>query len=197
MLKKSEAVSVAILTYDESKLWATGQGAKKALVGREMAVSSVPISHPKSSSANFSNDVAILTLERPSKFKPVALASAGSSGVKDGEWAAKMGWDDTAGSGTMAYELTRANVQLMENANCAKQTSIDDTMLCSRGATNKTSCTGDYGGPVVVEHRSGDVVVGIVSWGNNCGQPGYPSVYSRVSSARAWIESVVRGVCFH
>ncbi|KAJ8575096.1 hypothetical protein ON010_g4118 [Phytophthora cinnamomi] len=44
MLKKSEAVSVAILIYDESKLWATGQGAKKALVGREMAVSSVPIS---------------------------------------------------------------------------------------------------------------------------------------------------------
>ncbi|KAG6590959.1 serine protease trypsin-like protein [Phytophthora cinnamomi] len=154
-------------------------------------------SHPKSSSANFSNDVAILTLERPSKFKPVALASAGSSDIKDGEWAAKMGWDDTAGSGTMAYELTLANVQLMDNANCAKQTSIDDTMLCSRGATNTTSCTGDYGGPVVVEHRSGDVVVGIVSWGKNCGQPGYPSVYSRVSSARAWIESVVRGVCFH
>ncbi|EGZ06459.1 hypothetical protein PHYSODRAFT_341722 [Phytophthora sojae] len=154
------------------------------------------LQHPKSSSANFSSDVAILKLERPSKFKPVALATADDSDVKDGEWAAKMGWD-TAGEGTMANELSRANVQLMSNANCAKETTIDDTMLCSRGVANETSCTGDYGGPVVVERPSGDVVVGVVSWGNDCGQPGYPSIYSSVSSARAWIESVASGVCFH
>ncbi|KAE8959840.1 hypothetical protein PR003_g26135 [Phytophthora rubi] len=155
------------------------------------------LQHPKSSSANFSNDFAILKLERPSKFKPVALAASDDSDIKDGEWAAKMGWDNTGGEDTMAYELTRADVQLMSNANCAKETSIDDTMLCSRGVANESSCTGDYGGPVVVERPTGDVVVGVVSWGNDCGQPGYPSIYSRVSSARAWIASVTTGVCFH
>ncbi|OWY94040.1 Serine protease trypsin-like protein [Phytophthora megakarya] len=108
-----------------------------------------------------------------------------------------MGWDDTAGIDTMAYELTRENVQLMSNENCLKETNVDDTMLCSRGTPNMTSCTGDYGGPVVVEHPSGDVLVGFLTWGNDCGQLGYPSIYSRVASARTWIESVVSGVCFH
>ncbi|ETL90840.1 hypothetical protein L917_10568, partial [Phytophthora nicotianae] len=80
------------------------------------------------------------------------------SDVKDGEWAAKMGWDDTGGEGTMANELTREDVQLMNNANCLEETNVDDTRLCSRGYSNVTSCTGDYGGPVVVERPSGDVL---------------------------------------
>ncbi|KAL4166599.1 hypothetical protein KRP22_013854 [Phytophthora ramorum] len=155
------------------------------------------LNHPKSSNANFSSDLAILVLEKPSSFKPVALAAADDSDVKDGEWAAKMGWDDTGGAGTMADELTRENVQLMSNENCLKETLVDDSMLCSRGAANVTSCTGDYGGPVIVERPSGDVLVGVVTWGSDCGSPGYPSIFSRVSSARAWIESVASGVCFH
>lgn len=155
------------------------------------------LNHPKSSNANFTDDIAVLVLKKPSTFKPVALAASDDSDVKDGEWAAKMGWDDTGGVDTMAYELERANVQLMSNVNCLKETNLDDTMLCSRGAANETSCTGDYGGPVVVERPSGDVVVGVVSWGDDCDKRGYPSIYSRVSSARSWIESVANGVCFH
>ncbi|ETI48502.1 hypothetical protein PPTG_10490 [Phytophthora nicotianae INRA-310] len=155
------------------------------------------LNHPNSSLGGFTDDFTILVLEKTSSFKPVALAAADDSDVKDGEWAAKMGWDDTGGEDTMAYELTREDVQLMSNANCLKETKVDDSMLCSRGAPNVTSCTGDYGGPVVVERPSGDVLVGISSWGGDCGKPGYPSIYSRVSSARPWIESVATGVCFH
>ncbi|RLN72062.1 hypothetical protein BBO99_00009931, partial [Phytophthora kernoviae] len=147
------------------------------------------LNHPET--ANFSNDFAIMKLEKPSSFKPVALAASDDSDIQDGEWAAKMGWDDTGGVGTMAYELQRADVQLMSNENCLKEIRVDGTVLCSRGAPNETSCTGDYGGPVIVERPSGDVLVGIVSWGDDCGEPGYPSTYSRVSSARAWIASLV------
>ncbi|RLN31588.1 hypothetical protein BBI17_009317 [Phytophthora kernoviae] len=127
------------------------------------------LNHPET--ANFSNDFAIMKLEKPSSFKPVALAASDDSDIQDGEWAAKMGWDDTGGVGTMAYELQRADVQLMSNENCLKEIRVDGTVLCSRGAPNETSCTGDYGG--------------------------YPSTYSRVSSARAWIASLVGGECFH
>ncbi|KAG7376554.1 hypothetical protein PHYPSEUDO_013155 [Phytophthora pseudosyringae] len=155
------------------------------------------LNHPKSSKANFTDDFAVLVLEKPSSFKPVALPAPDDPDVRDGEWAAKMGWDDTGGEDTMAYELTRENVQLMSTSNCLTETTIDDTMLCSRGTPNVTSCTGDYGGPVVVERPSGDVLVGVVSWGDDCRQPGFPSIYSRVSAARAWIESVASGVCFH
>ncbi|ETN07736.1 hypothetical protein PPTG_13061 [Phytophthora nicotianae INRA-310] len=155
------------------------------------------LNHPNSSVGAFTDDFAVLLLEKPSSFKPIALAASDDSDVKDGEWAAKMGWDDTGGEGTMAYELTREDVQLMNNANCLEETNVDDTRLCSRDYSNVTSCTGDYGGPVVVERPSGDVLVGISSWGGDCGKPGYPSIYSRVSSARAWIESVTNGVCYH
>ncbi|KAG7386621.1 hypothetical protein PHYBOEH_008621 [Phytophthora boehmeriae] len=153
------------------------------------------MNHPETS--GFSNDFAVLKLEKPSSLKPVELATADDSDVQDGEWAAKMGWDDTGGVNTMAYELQRADVQLMSNENCLKETRVDGSMLCSRGATNETSCTGDYGGPVVVERPSGDVLVGVVSWGDDCDKPGYPSIYSRVSSVRAWIASLVGGECFH
>ncbi|KAG1687735.1 hypothetical protein DVH05_004604 [Phytophthora capsici] len=153
------------------------------------------LNHPRTT--GFSNDFAILKLQKPSTFQPVALASVDDSDVYDGREAAKMGWDDTGGDGTVAFELMRQDVQLMSNAKCMKETNVDESMLCSSGSANETSCTGDYGGPVVVERPNGDVLVGVVSWGGDCGKPGYPSIYSRVSNARTWIDSVVNGVCFH
>ncbi|KAK1942346.1 Trypsin 3A1 [Phytophthora citrophthora] len=153
------------------------------------------LNHPRTS--GFSNDFAILQLQKPSSFRPVALASAGDSDVYDGQEATKMGWDDTGGVDTMAYELMRQDVQLISNTKCMKEVNVDESMLCSSGSVNETSCTGDYGGPVVVERPNGDVLVGTVSWGADCGKLGYPSVYSRVSSVRTWIDSIVNGVCFH
>ncbi|OWZ14283.1 Serine protease trypsin-like protein [Phytophthora megakarya] len=108
-----------------------------------------------------------------------------------------MGWFVAQGEDTMPYELTRRDVQLMSNEKCLEETIVDDTHFCSHGVTNETSCRGDYGGPVVIEHPGGDVLVGTMSWGDDCEKNDYPSIYSRVSSARAWIQSVVSGVCFH
>ncbi|KAF4315401.1 hypothetical protein G195_011080 [Phytophthora kernoviae 00238/432] len=93
--------------------------------------------------------------------------------------------------------LKRANVQLMSNENCLKETHVDETMVCSRGVPNEKSCTGHYSGPLVVERPSGDVVVDVTTWGGDCPKPGYPSKYSRVSNAHGWIESTIGGECFH
>ncbi|CAI5719709.1 unnamed protein product [Hyaloperonospora brassicae] len=163
--------------------------------GEQIRIAAI-LNNPDASAFTFTNDVAILVLERPSAFPPVAFATAQDPAVYDGEWLVKMGWDDTGGElDVMTYELRRADVQVMSNAECLKQTNVDDSMLCSRSAAGEAACTGHFGGPVVREAPSGDVVVAIVSWGPDCTKLGFPSVYQRVSSSLAWIESIVGRKC--
>ncbi|XP_049790349.1 trypsin-1-like [Schistocerca nitens] len=49
---------------------------------------------------------------------------------------------------------------------------------------------GDGGGPLLYEGK----VVGLVSWGYYCGEPPYPSVYTRVSSYVDWITERTNGL---
>lgn len=48
------------------------------------------------------------------------------------------------------------------------------------------TCQGDSGGPMFRKDDSGAFIqVGIVSWGQGCAEPGYPGVYSEVSTFAA------------
>lgn len=51
---------------------------------------------------------------------------------------------------------------------------------------------GDSGGPLVVRHINASIWIqsGIVSFGDDCGQPGVPGVYTRVSKYQNWIGNV-------
>lgn len=75
---------------------------------------------------------------------------------------------------------------------------ITDRMLCAADIhQTDDSCYGDSGGPAI---RTGDgieddLLVGIVSYGFGCAEPGLPGIYSRVSAvADTWIKSVVCGL---
>lgn len=46
---------------------------------------------------------------------------------------------------------------------------------------------GDSGGPLVCDGR----VYGLVSWGNGCGDPRFPGVYTAVSRYRRWIDQTI------
>ncbi|KAG1695512.1 hypothetical protein DVH05_019669 [Phytophthora capsici] len=154
------------------------------------------LSHPNiSESAQYAYDYVVLELQRPSSFKPIPFGD--NSDIKDGETVVKLGWYNTGGQDQVAHELQRADVQLMSNEECAKMTPVDNSRMCSRPVGNQNSCTGDYGGPLIVERPEGDVLIGMVSWGDDCKKPGYPSYYSRLSVGLDWIESIVKGECFH
>lgn len=49
---------------------------------------------------------------------------------------------------------------------------------------------GDSGGPLVIP-RDGNIwyLIGIVSWGMDCGKENKPGVYTKVTRYRDWIKS--------
>lgn len=62
---------------------------------------------------------------------------------------------------------------------------IEPDMICAGiPEGGKDSCQGDSGGPVVIDGK----LVGIVSWGFGCAEPGYPGVYTNVAYFKNWID---------
>ena len=101
-------------------------------------------------------------------------------------------------------ELRQARIEVIGRDSCrllfrqiAKgptQYVIDDTEICA-GVPGmvRDSCYGDSGGPLVALDADAKryVLVGVVSWGYQCGHPDFPGVYARVASFRDWIDATV------
>jgi secreted trypsin-like serine protease len=118
-----------------------------------------------------------------------ALAGQAASSAQ----ATVSGWGDlNAEPGpTPSYPLRlhQARVPLVSTGSCEEayatiEQAITPRMLCAGSRTD--SCYGDSGGPLVegepgVGGPGGDVLLGLVDFGNGCGQAGYPGVYVRVA----------------
>ncbi len=111
------------------------------------------------------------------------------------------GWGDLnpEPGGTPAYPLRLHKVTvplvptgLCEEAYATIEQTITPRMLCAGGGQpggpgGPDSCYGDSGGPLVAPGAAGqtsptgDVLLGLVDFGNGCAQAGYPGVYVRVA----------------
>jgi hypothetical protein len=119
------------------------------------------------------------------------------------EEASVLGWGVTqsSNSDSLSETLLRAPLQTTTNLECKQKYEnlfgpwvIKDSMLCAQSKWGRDACKGDSGGPLIQEHPSDpsqDVIVGIVSWGEECGDSQYPGVYARVSEVQEWITSKV------
>ncbi|XP_017062899.1 trypsin alpha-3 [Drosophila eugracilis] len=97
------------------------------------------------------------------------------------------GWGRTEQS-SLSNILLTANVSTIRHQTCRMiyRSGLLPGMMCAgrlQGGTD--SCQGDSGGPLVHDGR----LVGVVSWGYGCAEPGLPGVYVDVEYYRQWIEA--------
>ncbi|XP_076794843.1 transmembrane protease serine 11A [Arvicanthis niloticus] len=97
--------------------------------------------------------------------------------------------------GESQNELHEARVQIISNDVCKQRhvygNEIKRGMFCAGFLEGiYDACRGDSGGPLVIrDNKDTWYLIGIVSWGDNCGQKNKPGVYTQVTYYRRWIAS--------
>ncbi|XP_076259398.1 uncharacterized protein LOC143195819 isoform X1 [Rhynchophorus ferrugineus] len=147
-------------------------------------------------------DVAVLRLDRAAlnlpHVTPICLPAKGESFLGDVGQAA--GWGALSpGSRLRPQTLQTVRVPVIDNRQCERwhrskgiQVTIYDEMLCA-GYKNggRDSCQGDSGGPLMLQRGGRWYLIGIVSAGYSCAQPGQPGIYHRVAHTVDWISRAV------
>lgn len=150
----------------------------------------------------FPNDICLLLLSTPSTKTPATLRCSPSftANCNDdpavGSTATMIGWGATSGGSPLPGILQQAEITVMSQSDLEQRyiiygsNTISDSHL---GLYNGTvsACIGDSGGPVMgLQQGEKWVLDALPSWGlQNC-PPSWPTVCTRISTFRAWIESV-------
>jgi secreted trypsin-like serine protease len=145
------------------------------------------------------DDWAVIRLDRTLDLPLLPLAAERSS---DSGTFTVVGWGSTReGSSRQQRRLREAQVGHVADRPCAARYRkagyrvVTDEMICAGDLRDGgvDSCQGDSGGPLLRRDATGGwVQVGIVSWGRGCARPGYPGVYTRVSTFSAAILAAAR-----
>ena len=145
-------------------------------------------------------DVGVIRLRAPLKgVTPIGLAAPEDSpawqpGMPLGLW----GWGNRAGGDGQNFprQLQDGTVQRYTDARC------DDlygryfnpaSQLCAGQPDGRVdACQGDSGGPLTATRPDGRIVlVGVVSFGEGCGRPEFPSVYTKLSRYRTYLSGAL------
>ncbi|MFP2895239.1 serine protease [Corallococcus sp. 4LFB] len=159
--------------------------------GRALRIVAVT-SHVRFDDQSLQNDVALLRLAAPVvEFAPVQLAGPDLV-LDEGQVLTALGWGRAREQRSSAPVLREVQVQVTSPAECAtrylRDYPITPKMLCAGAPRTKNTCLGDSGGPLLMTTAEGKVLqVGITSFGVGCARPGFPAVYTRVSSFRKWL----------
>jgi secreted trypsin-like serine protease len=147
-------------------------------------------------------DFALLKLEKSSSINPVAIANFSDSEIllQTGVLNTVMGW---GGANTDPSYLVLPNIlrevtiPIISDNFCISalgRAYNPESMFCAgvlssnqNSNDGKDSCFGDSGGPLVGWNNGEFKLLGLVSWGVECGSSRYPGVYAKVSSVNDWI----------
>ncbi|CAH0731304.1 unnamed protein product, partial [Brenthis ino] len=168
------------------------------------------IKHEDYDRSTITNDIGLLILEQRVQFtdliKPICIPQ--SSELRSNtfeDWTPLLaGWGDTEFRGPSANHLQVVQLPVVSNTFCAnaykpyKSQVIDERVLCAgykKGG--KDACQGDSGGPLMQPIYNPETLatylyqIGVVSYGRNCAEAGFPGVYSRVTHFVPWLEKNV------
>jgi len=106
-----------------------------------------------------------------------------------------VGWGATYTYGGAETRLRQATVPVVTKKDCKAayrgvNVDIGETKICA-GKGKRDTCNGDSGGPLLADHLGTNQwsIVGITSFGVDCGRPDFPGVYTRVDKYLQWIKS--------
>ncbi|CAG0897362.1 unnamed protein product [Darwinula stevensoni] len=149
--------------------------------------------HPNFDEITRENDICLLTLSQAltigPTIAPVDLPIQGQE-YSEGTEVQVSGWGWLSFSGPSPDEFYVVDVQTYNDRDCPGMLGcsgcITADMICAGvdGEPAGGACKGDGGGPLT---SATGQLVGIYSWGIDCGEPGHPQVYTQVSHYVNWL----------
>ncbi|XP_051861753.1 venom serine protease Bi-VSP [Drosophila albomicans] len=164
------------------------------------------IVHENFDLASIANDIALIELngEAPSNgdIRPICLPEGNNFQREDafvGMHPFVAGYGATKHQGATSNVLRDAQVPIVSRQSCEQNyksvfqfVQFSDKLICA-GSSTVDACQGDSGGPLMMPQLDGGgyrfYLLGIVSFGYECARPGFPGVYTRVSSYLGWIHN--------
>ncbi|MFF3728842.1 S1 family peptidase [Streptomyces sp. NPDC002476] len=137
-------------------------------------------------------DWALIKLAKPIDRPTLKIAT--STAYNNGTFTIA-GWGAATEGGSQQRYLLKATVPFVSDAECQAAYGGDlvpGEEICAGliDTGGVDTCQGDSGGPMFRKDNSGSwIQVGIVSWGQGCARPGYPGVYTEVSTFASQIAS--------
>ncbi|XP_023690752.1 coagulation factor VII-like [Paramormyrops kingsleyae] len=154
------------------------------------------VKHQHYNAKTSDNDIALLRLRAPIVLSPYAVpVCLPRREMAERElWAVTLhtvsGWGRRSEHGPTSQVLRQLQVPRIRTAECVEKSGVKLTinMFCAGYFEGRQdSCKGDSGGPLVTRYLNTSFLLGIVSWGKGCAQPGNYGIYTRVSNYLDWI----------
>ncbi|XP_015589545.1 venom protease [Cephus cinctus] len=159
------------------------------------------IIHPEYNAASYTNDIAVLRLQQEVPFTelihPICLPLPDE--VRNRDYTRLFpfiaGWGSVYFHGPSSSRLLELQIPVVEQSECKRAFEafptavINDRVLCAGFARGgKDACQGDSGGPLMHPRGRTYYLIGVVSYGFRCAEPGFPGVYTKVSAFLDFIQ---------